>query len=149
MNIGKKFFKHIKIVNILVCIFLTIVLVPAMVMNICEGKWKIVLLCILAIEMGGGIILFLFRHYQNMVIGVHLVNGETVEIVTNKEIFRYKIGQVSKIEKESGRICIYCCGEKGERKFTYQTIYFVKEHMPDIKSWKRKLIYTTFVGFDE
>ena len=104
MNIGKKFFKHIKIVNILVCIFLTIVLVPAMVMNICEGKWKIVLLCILAIEMGGGIMLFLFRHYQNMVIGVHLVNGETVEIVTNKEIFRYKIGQVSKIEKESGRI---------------------------------------------
>lgn len=149
MNIGTKFFRYVKTVNILVCIFVFIVLVPAIAVNMYERKWNIVLLCILVISIGASIMIFLFKYYQNMVTEIKFVDSETLEIITNKDIFHYKIQQVSKVEKQSGRIYIYCCGEHGEKKFIYQTIYFVREHMPDIGYWKRNLIYTKFVGFDK
>lgn len=144
MKDGKKFFIYLNVLYIICILFFAIVFGSSIIINIQRENWKNVILCLITLV---GIIIpvlcFLFIYYGNQVIDIQ-IEADNVRIITNFKEYLYNIKEINKVEKIPGKIYVYCT----DKKYCFQTLYFLKEKLPDVNQWKNKLVYTIFVGFD-
>ncbi len=141
MNIGRKFFLSLKIFYCFIFVFVISIVVVCLKAAFDTNNWMgFISVIIPLIIIGVPIALGIYYYYYNIVVDLS-INEETVHIYTNKKIYNYNLKDAKKIVQEYGKIYIYC----NDKKYYYQTVYFIKEHLPDLDEWERKMIYTEFV----